>query len=80
MVTTLFNGVAKGDGGGGGTGVPESPLSHSSSTLPFIKRHSTDSLWARIVGGVVGYWLVRWTRDRAVRVRALAEALRCVFG
>ena len=25
-------------------------------------------------------WLARWTPDRAVRVRALAGALRCVLG
>ena len=29
------------------------------------------------MGGAVALWLVRWTPDRAVRVRALAGALRC---
>ena len=30
--------------------------------------------------GAVALWLVGWTPDRAVRVRALAGALRCVLG
>ena len=29
---------------------------------------------------MVATWLVRWTPDRAVRVRALAGALHCVLG
>ena len=32
------------------------------------------------VGGAVAKWLVHWTPDRAVWVRALARALRCVLG
>ena len=31
-------------------------------------------------GGVVAKWLVHWTQDQAVRVRALAGALGCVLG
>ena len=45
------------------------------------------SCWKKIshpqglnVGGAVASWLVRWTPDRTVRVRALAGALRCVLG
>ena len=33
-----------------------------------------------LLGGAVAEWLVRWTPDRTVRVRALAGALRCVLG
>ena len=34
----------------------------------------------KLMGGAVAKWLVHWTPDRAVRVRALAGALCCVLG
>ena len=45
-----------------------------------VKIHVKYMYSLYFVGGAVALWLVRWTPDRAVQVRALAGALHCVLG
>ena len=42
--------------------------------------HKYCRCMASAMGGAVAKWLVSWTPERAVRVPALAGAVRCVFG